>query len=432
MTVVSEMTEENLPSDENGNCVEDAPSPPKEKKVSTTKRIPKKSIQQKIYRKGKVKFDKSAKSYVKHLPRIVERNGSCNIVSRTITGKRRTFCTDFFISLIETKWRLVLPCFGMSVVISWIVFAGIYFGLASARGDFNEPLDVKHVVCVANSHDFLAMVLFSMETQTTIGYGSRYVTEQCPGVIIFVMIQSIWGALLQALLTGIVIVKIQKPTKRGNTILFSKNVCICEEDDGKYLYIRVADIQKSNMIETRARAVCVVSTLTTDGDFISHFRHDIEFKVDKLHSRIQLQWPVTFTHRLQPHSPLYNMDEDDLRNSDLELIILMDGVIESTGMTVQARTSYIPSEFQWQHRFKPMIAKMTTTGACEFDLSDFHETEEVAINVTYAPYTRLRRLRAPSKLSDSNGRLESGYSEGIDTDESSICSDFSVFDSKNI
>lgn len=434
MTVVSEMSEENQPSDENGNCVRDAPCSPMEKKFSTASRVSKKSIQQKIYRQGKVKFDKSAKSYVKHLPRLVERNGNCNIVSRTITGKQRTFCTDFFTSMIETKWRLVLPIFGMSVIISWIAFAAVYFGLSSARGDFKELLKGDHIMCVENSPDFLAMVLFSMETQTTIGYGSRYVTDECPGVIIFVMIQSIWGALLQALLTGLVIVKIQKPTKRGNTILFSKCVCMCEEDDGKYLYIRVADIQKSNMIETSARAVCVVSTLTTDGDFISHFRHDIEFKLDKQYSRIQLQWPVILSHRLQPHSPLYNMDEDDLRNSDLELIILMDGVIESTGMTVQARTSYIPNEFQWQHRFTPMIANMTSSGACEYDLSIFHQTEEVPLNITYAPYTRLKRLnRFASKISEtSNGRIESGYSDGIDTDVSSSCSDFSVFDSKHI
>jgi hypothetical protein len=85
---------------------------------------------------------------------------------------------------------------------------------------------------VANTPDFFAMLLFSMETQTTIGYGSRYVNDECTGVIFVIMLQSIWGALLQALLTGVVIAKIQKPTKRGNTILFSKNVCISQEQDG--------------------------------------------------------------------------------------------------------------------------------------------------------------------------------------------------------
>jgi hypothetical protein len=69
------------------------------------------------------------------------------------------------------------------------------------------------------------------------------------------------------------------------------------------------------------------------------------------------------------------------------------GVIESTGMTVQARNSYIPSEFQWQHKFKPMLATITSSGVCEFDLNFFHETEEVPlIGITYAPYKKLRRV----------------------------------------
>lgn len=404
-----------------------------EKKISVCSQISKKSIQQKIYKKGKVKFDKSAKSFTKRLPRLVEKNGSCNVVSRTINGKQTACLSDLFITFIETKWRLVLPMFGMSVVISWIIFAGILYGISSARGDFQEELDIGHTTCVANTPDFFAMLLFSMETQTTIGYGSRYVNDECTGVIFVIMLQSIWGALLQALLTGVVIAKIQKPTKRGNTILFSKNVCISQEQDGKYISIRLADIQKSDMIETSVRAVCVVSTLTTDGDFISHFRHDMEFKLEKQYNRITFRWPIVLSHRLQPHSPLYNMDEDDLRNSDLELIVIMDGVIESTGMTVQARNSYIPSEFQWQHKFKPMLATITSSGVCEFDLNFFHETEEVPlIGITYAPYKRLRRVDIKHSPTPSDPGRESGFSDSMETDISSCSSDYSVFDSKGI
>ncbi|CAC5409245.1 KCNJN [Mytilus coruscus] len=404
MTVVSENSDENQQQMENGDCSQQVPPTKREKKISTISRVSKKSIQQKIYKKGKVKFDKSTKSYTKSTPRLVERSGSCNIVSRTINGKQTSIFTDFFTTLIETKWRLVLPIFGMSVIISWIAYAGIFYGISSAHGDFREDLVAGHKNCIANAQDFLLFYCFLWKPKPRLD-----------------------------MVPGLVIAKIQKPSKRGNTILFSKYICISQEHDGKYLSIRIADLQKSNMIETSTRAVCVVSTLTTDGDFISHFRHDMEFKLDKKYSRIQLQWPVVLTHRLQPHSPLYNMDEDDLRNSDLELIILMDGIIESTGMTVQTRTSYIPSEFQWQHKFKPMIANINTSGVCEFTLKLFHETEEIVEEISYEPYHKLRRINKSqsSKCSDY-GRNESGFSEGIDTDVSSCCSDFSVFDAKYI
>jgi len=41
--------------------------------------------------------------------------------------------------------------------------------------------------CVSNLHGFTSAFLFSLETQTTIGYGSRYTTEECPEAI-FMMV----------------------------------------------------------------------------------------------------------------------------------------------------------------------------------------------------------------------------------------------------
>ena len=42
-------------------------------------------------------------------------------------------------------------------------------------------------------HDFTSAILFSIETQHTIGYGSRYTTEECAGAVFVMMIQSIFG-----------------------------------------------------------------------------------------------------------------------------------------------------------------------------------------------------------------------------------------------
>ena len=53
-----------------------------------------------------------------------------------------------------------------------------------------------------NVHDFPTAFLFSLETQHTIGYGGRAVTSECPGAVIMMMIQSITGVLVQALMTG--------------------------------------------------------------------------------------------------------------------------------------------------------------------------------------------------------------------------------------
>ncbi len=38
-----------------------------------------------------------------------------------------------------------------------------------------------------------------------------------------------------------------------------------------------------------------------------------------------------------------------------ELHVVLEGTIEATSMTFQARTSYLPNEVLWGHRFEPMM-----------------------------------------------------------------------------
>lgn len=57
--------------------------------------------------------------------------------------------------------------------------------------------------------------------------------------------------------------------------------------------------------------------------------------------------------------------------------LLSAGVIESTGMTTQARSSYLPNEILWGHRFEPMVSFKKEQGEYEVDYSLFNKTREV-------------------------------------------------------
>ncbi|KAK3106074.1 hypothetical protein FSP39_012102 [Pinctada imbricata] len=375
--------------------------------------------------KRKVKFSKNTKaSGGRHLPRLIEKNGTCNIIPRTIKGKNKQFIRDIFTTLLDTPWRLILPMFAISVVLSWLLFGGLYFAVSKVHGDFDSVVDADdREVCVENTDDFITMVLFSMETQTTIGYGYRYVTPECPLSMILVVLQSIWGALLQALLTGLVIAKVQKPKKRSNTILFSKNVCICSDGNEKYLYIRVGDLQKSDMIDMNAYAVCVRDKVTEDGEYISHFRHHLDLTSTQNARRVSLRWPVVLQHKIDMTSPLWDMDEIEVKSSDFELLVFMEGLIESTGMTVQARTSYLPHEFQWQFMFKPMYVTKAKDGHYEFDLKQFNETVHVPFRLSSTSKRGAKRARYASSSSPEDSNGESGIADSLDT--GSISSDVS-------
>jgi len=76
--------------------------------------------------------------------------------------------------------------------------------------------------------------------------------------------------------------------------------------------------------------------------------------------------------------------------------LISTGVIESTGMTTQARSSYLPSEILWGHRFQSIITFRKETGEYEVNYSLFNNTYEVDTPLCSA--ADLDRIRAMHRM----------------------------------
>lgn len=87
-------------------------------------------------------------------------------------------------------------------------------------GDLQK--EPEHKQCIANVHTFVGAFLFSLESQQTIGYGSRWITEMCPPAFVTLVLQMIVGLLLQTMLAGVVIAKVLRPKKRKMVRLLDK------------------------------------------------------------------------------------------------------------------------------------------------------------------------------------------------------------------
>ena len=85
-------------------------------------------------------------------------------------------------------------------------------------------------------------------------------------------------------------------------------------------------------------------------------------QLDGSEDRALLLWPMTVIHVINDKSPFWKMSPKDLLNSSFEVIITLDSVIESTGNTTQARTSYLPSEILWG--FRSDIVTLTSPSWC--------------------------------------------------------------------
>lgn len=115
-----------------------------------------------------------------------------------------------------------------SFVLTWIVFAAIWFLIGYTHKDF-EPeniADENYKPCIAGVTDFTTAFLFSLETQHTIGYGTRAMNSECTEAVIVLMLQSIVGVMSQALVTGKSLRNHQQPITVIPTCLYHGNVTV--------------------------------------------------------------------------------------------------------------------------------------------------------------------------------------------------------------
>lgn len=309
--------------------------------------------------------------------------------------------------------------FSMNFLLSWLGFALIWWLIAYSHGDldFNNYNNHTFIPCVEDIRSFTSCFLFSVETQHTIGYGAKHTTDECPEAIFTLCIQSMTGVILQAFMVGIVFAKLSRPKKRTQTLLFSRNAVICQRDGQPCLMFRVGDMRKSHIIEAHVRAQMIKRKITKEGELLPFFQTELKVGDNGEEDKIFFIWPTTIVHKIDRHSPLYRISASDMLQERFEIVVILEGVIESTGMTTQARSSYLPSEILWGHRFQSIISFHKETGEYEVNYSLFNNTYEVDTPLcSAADLDRIRAIHRDTKAERPNS---SPFPEYRDTSSSS-------------
>ena len=308
--------------------------------------------------------------------RFVTKTGQCNIHFSNMDEKSQRYISDIFTTCVDIRWRYMFLLFSLVFVVSWLTFGFAFWVIGVLHGDMDHPgLDDSFVPCVMQVNTFVAAFLFSIETQTTIGYGSRCVTEECPAAVFMVVFQSIMGCIIDAFMIGAIMAKMARPKKRAQALLFSHNAVIALRDGKLCLMFRVANLRKSHIVEAHVRAQLVKPRYTEEGEYIPLDQIDMNVGYDKGTDRLFLVAPLTVIHEIDEESPLFGISKQDLELSDFEIVIILEGLVEATAMTTQARSSYLSSEILWGHRFEPVIFEEKTQ--YRIDYAYFHKTFEV-------------------------------------------------------
>ncbi|XP_062341736.1 ATP-sensitive inward rectifier potassium channel 12 isoform X1 [Osmerus eperlanus] len=331
--------------------------------------------------------------------RFVKKNGHCNVVFSNMEDKGQRYLADIFTTCVDIRWRYLLLLFCSTFLVSWLFFGIIFYSVSLVHGDFDEHPGAGTAPgvgggaegggavggkvgqrlwqpCLLHVQGFVGAFLFSIETQTTIGYGWRCVTEECPVAVVTVVVQSIVGCIIDSFMIGTIMAKMARPKKRNQTLMFSKNAVIAMRDGKLCLMWRVGNLRKSHIVEAHVRAQLIRPYTTAEGEFIPLEQMDLNVGYDEGIDRLFLVSPLVIVHEIDEDSPLYTLSRAELETDNFEVVVILEGMVEATAMTTQTRSSYLTTEILWGHRFEPVIFE--DRDRYQVDYSRFHKTYEVS------------------------------------------------------
>nr|XP_026488331.1 inward rectifier potassium channel 2-like [Vanessa tameamea] len=310
--------------------------------------------------------------------RVVFKTGELNFEKSSSETPFRLI-PDIISKFIDARWRWSLIFCILVYILIWFLFASIWWLILYLHGDLREenlPSANNGTIwnpCIREIYSFTSIFLFSIEIHTTIGYGKRAITLECPSAMLTMCIEGIAGHFTQALIIAIVFAKLTRPKNRAQSLIFSKSAIINQRDTHLCLIFRVGNIRKSRIIASKVNAYLIQYESNSDDDIIvNNEQINLRVKVDACDDILFLN-PISVVHRIDSDSPFYNMSAQDMLNSNLEIVVVFEGVIESTGQTVQAISSYTSQEIMWGRRFSQLIHFQKNKQGYVKDFSKFDE-----------------------------------------------------------
>ncbi|XP_039597346.1 ATP-sensitive inward rectifier potassium channel 10-like [Polypterus senegalus] len=308
--------------------------------------------------------------------RVLSKDGRSNVRINHISGRGALYLRDLWTTFLDMQWRYKFFFFSATFVGTWFLFGVLWYLVALVHGDlleFDPPSN--HTPCVMQVQTLTAAFLFSLESQTTIGYGFRCITEECPVAILLLIIQLVITMVLEIFITGTFLAKLARPKKRGETVKFSHHAVICSYEGRPSLMIRVANMRKSLLIGCQVTGKLLQTSLTKEGETIRLDQRNVSFQVDTASDSPFLILPLTFYHVIDNESPFRAWVDKgggwtDPELTDFELLVILSATVEPTSATCQVRTSYLPDEILWGYEFPPVVS-LSPSGKYVADFSFF-------------------------------------------------------------
>jgi len=287
----------------------------------------------------------AAKSGRRRKPRsTVEREDEVRVL-----GARSMPFRDLYHGFLRAPW--------------WGAMGFIVMGYLGLNACFAIAYLVSDGIVNARAGSFADAFYFSVQTMGTIGYGAMY--PQGPIANALVVMESVTGLVVTAVATGLVFSKFSQSTAR---IVFSEQVAISPMDGVPTMMFRVGNERDSRIIEAVVRVALVRTERTREG--MTFYRmHDLALARERSPA-LSRSW--TALHPITPSSPLYGQSPASLKASEVELLVTVVGIDDTSLQPVHARHRYVDDDIIWGARHADILS-IEPSGAIVIDLRLFHD-----------------------------------------------------------
>lgn len=292
--------------------------------------------------------------------RFLNKDGSYNLVKEGMPFIRRFSLFHDMLNLSNWKFMLVILLF---YFLMNLLFTSLYIWIGF------DQLDGL----VRGSFWKMAREVFYFSTQTftTVGYG--HVNPAGDAANLVSAVESLTGLLSLAIATGLIYGRFSKPK---SYLVFSDLALVSPFKEGTALMFRFAafkDMHTLTDLEIRVNTGLLV--MEDDKPVYKYFALNLErTRVESM----PLSWTVV--HPIDEHSPLHGFTEEDMKNADVEVYVMLRGFDEVFSSLVQQRTSYTFREILFNRKWMPMYRESSdgTTTILELHKLNIHAAPPVS------------------------------------------------------
>jgi inward rectifier potassium channel len=262
--------------------------------------------------------------------RIINKDGSFN-VRKTGLGFAESF--RFYHYLVSVSWpKFILIIFSGYVALN-LIFALIYYLIGTDH--------LLGMIASTEFEKFAEAFFFSAQSFTTVGYGRISPVGMLSSIV--ASLEALAGLLALALATGLLYGRFSRPIPK---IIYSRNALIAPFKDTKGFMFRIANKQKSQMVDVEVRVM--LSIFESNNGNRSREFYGLELEYDKINFFPTL-WTVN--HPIDKKSPLFGLDGEILIENKAEFLVLLKGFDDTFSTTVHDRFSYTAEEVVYGAKF---------------------------------------------------------------------------------